>query len=227
MTDFASIVKPLADRLDSGLSSVILYGSSAAGTAEEHAGEHDFLILVSTMTASTASSIRDWVISLPKNIRIRYVVMTATEFLQSADVFPVEYSSIRNCYRILHGNDFVAEIDLDPSNLRHQIEYELRAKKQRFISDLIDLGIKDKDLKRSLSCIANSWFVLGSAALVLDEPPADNGSDPLLKWLGLSETDRDFLHTVARGDFQPTEGMVDRLLNLFNRLISKVDEIEK
>jgi hypothetical protein len=69
------------------------------------------------------------------------VFWTERELKASSDVFPVEFTDLKECNKVLYGRNVVAEIIVDGKNLRHQLEFELRSKLLRLRSEWF--SIKD------------------------------------------------------------------------------------
>src|SRR5690606_26976648 len=59
------------------------------------------------------------------------VLLSLDEIENGADAFAIEFHDIRRAYRVLHGADLVATIDIDASHHRHQVEHELRSRHVR------------------------------------------------------------------------------------------------
>lgn len=149
------------------LVSVVLYGSAARG--EYVAGISDLNVLVllrdtGPATLRRASALaREWV----GEGNPPPLVMGVEEWRRSADVFPIELSDIRDAHRVLHGADPFVGIVIDPADLRHQCEHELKGKhiqlRERYLftsGEPEELGMV---LKRSLS----TFLVLFRAVLRL------------------------------------------------------------
>lgn len=108
------------------LKSVILYGSAAAG---DHAGKRsDYNVLVvadelgKNELLAFAKPARAWA----KAGNPAPLLFTIERLNKATDVFPVELLDIKECHKILFGEDVVSELDISTDNLRLQIEHELR-----------------------------------------------------------------------------------------------------
>ena len=55
-------------------------------------------------------------------------ILTEAFLRKSADVFPLEYLGIAEKRRVLAGRDVVADLPITTTNLRHQVEFELKGK---------------------------------------------------------------------------------------------------
>lgn len=120
-------VEKAAAALGADLSSVILFGSAAV--APQRAGDANLFIVVARADAETlrrlAVPVRDWTAAGNPPP----VVVAGDEVRRSFDVFPMEFSDMKERHRLLHGRaDWLTEFAVRPSRLRHQLEFELRSK---------------------------------------------------------------------------------------------------
>ncbi len=110
------------------LRSVVLYGSAARGEYREGASDLNLLVLLrdtSPATLRKASELaRGWV----GEGNPPPMMLSEDEWLRSADVFPIEYSDIRDAHRVIVGDDIVSRVEVAPEHLRHQVEAELKGK---------------------------------------------------------------------------------------------------
>src|SRR6476620_2548716 len=110
------------------LSSIVLYGSAAAGDHVESRSDHNLLIALTRITTrdlhAAHSAMRDWE-KLGQPIPVYF---TVAELQDAADVFPIEFHQMEKARRILYGRDPFEFVQISRANLRHQTEYELRTK---------------------------------------------------------------------------------------------------
>src|SRR6266550_4135499 len=110
------------------LSSVVLYGSAAAGDHIELRSDYNLLIALRRIAPEdlrlAQAPMREWQ-------RLGHplpVYFTVEELSDAADVFPIEFYQMENARIVLSGEDPFAFLKLSAANLRHQAEYELRSK---------------------------------------------------------------------------------------------------
>lgn len=135
MGDEQGVARDYAARLAAAygddLRAVVLYGSAARG--DYRAGVSDLNLLVVLRDAGAAALrrgaelAREWA----ESGNPPPLLMSEEEWRGSADVFPIEYSDIRDAHVLLHGDDPVAGIEVDWAHLRLQCEHELKSKKIR------------------------------------------------------------------------------------------------
>ena len=120
------------------LRSVVLYGSAAAGDYVGKRSDYNVLVVTTELGRETlaafAAPTRAWL----KAGNPAPLLFTEERLRQSTDVFPIELLDIKECHRILHGEDLVSALEIDTANLRLEIEHELRGKliqlRQRYIA---------------------------------------------------------------------------------------------
>jgi len=120
----------LGTALGNRLVTLLLYGSAArehgAGSKEQPA--MNTLLIVDAadagLFAHIAASVREWVSSKHP----APLVMTAQEWRDSSDAFPIEYEDIRAHHRVLAGRDPWDGIHVKREHVRRQLEHELKGK---------------------------------------------------------------------------------------------------
>lgn len=129
LDDFAAqLTSALGDRL----TTLLLYGSAAresgAGSQELGAGGMNTLLIVDSVDAELftrlSGPVRDW-------LRAKHpppLVLTDSEWRESANAFPIEYEDIRAHHRVLAGRDPWAGITVRSEHVRRQLEHELIGK---------------------------------------------------------------------------------------------------
>lgn len=140
------LIEKLSEHLKDNLVSVIAYGWRI--TDPEKALRSDCQLMIVTKSWSeldllnARSTLQWWTkekFPLP-------ALFTHKEFLESLDVFPVEFLHMKQAYRVVYGADIVADQHISKSNLRSQIEYELRGKLLRLRSLYIPASISTNEL---------------------------------------------------------------------------------
>jgi predicted nucleotidyltransferase len=110
------------------LSSILLYGSAAAGDHVELHSDYNLLIALNRITPHdlrlAQAPLREWQ-------RLGHplpVYFTVEELKDAADVFPIEFLHMETARVVLYGRDPFEFLEISDANLRHQTEYELRSK---------------------------------------------------------------------------------------------------
>ena len=147
----------LADIHGDDLISVLLYGSAARGEYREKSSDLNLLLLLASADAAAlrrgGAAAREWVeAGNPPPL-----IMSEREWQTSADVFPIEYSDMKDAHVVLRGADPFAELEIQWEDLRHQCEHELKGKqiqiRERYLMSAEHPDEIGELLVRSLSTI--------------------------------------------------------------------------
>ena len=125
----SEFAKRLQDLFSDRLVSAVLYGSAARGEYKEGTSDLNILVILSELGSpelhQAGSLTREWV----EKGNPPPLMMSAEEWRSSADVFPIEYTDIRDAHLLLAGREPFDGITVDREHLRLQLEHELRSKK--------------------------------------------------------------------------------------------------
>lgn len=170
---FDALVQQLRAALGENLVSVVLYGSAVAAPGNPKPADYLTLIVTRQLGAAELNKARPaaraWVSAgfpLP-------VFFTEQEFVDSLDVFAVEFRHLKRAYRVLYGADLIAEREASPANLRAQIEYEMRGKLLRLRSLYLPEGASVERLTRLMtdSVVSFVRYLRPTLELVGEVPP--------------------------------------------------------
>ena len=121
-------VARLRDTLSGNLVSVVLYGSAVTGDFQEARSDLNVLCVLERVDVAAleqGEAAIDWWM---KKKQPAPVLLSLEEIRNAHDAFAIEFLDIRAAYRILHGNDVIEAIQVDPAHHRHQVEHELRSR---------------------------------------------------------------------------------------------------
>jgi hypothetical protein len=131
---FDELVSGLQSAQDGNLVSVIVYGWAVVATSNPRRSDYQLMIVTERLAArdlrQMRAIIRQWTdmgYEMP-------VLITAEEFGDSLDVFPIEFRLMKRAYRILYGQDLLTGREASKEHLRWQTEHELRGKLMRLRS---------------------------------------------------------------------------------------------
>ena len=167
------LIKDLVATHGNNLSSVVLYGSAAAGDHDELRSDYNLLITLNRITPQdlreAQAPMREWQRlghSLP-------VYFTTEELSDAADVFPIEFHQMADARSVLYGSDPFANLTFSDVNLRHQTEYELRSKLIQLRRLYIPASVSVEKLCDLMSDSLSSFAALFRAVLILygEQPP--------------------------------------------------------
>ena len=120
------LVKDLKDIYGENLLSVILYGQNTDSEQYKDESGQNIIVIFNKLEAS---DIKNAIVAIKKWIKAKNalpIIMSESEWQNSADVYPIEYIEIKNNYEILYGKNVVAPISVSKYDLRLQCEYEIK-----------------------------------------------------------------------------------------------------
>ena len=153
-------------------------------------------------------------------------MFTQERLAQATDVFPIELLDIRECHKILFGEDLVTNLDIDTKNLRLQIEHELRGKLIHLRQSYLKTGGKAKAVTDLMVKSLSTFLVLFRASLRLfGEEIPQKKMDALDKLAGHLDFDTQVFKTVQDlkdGTKKPKDVPVGELFNTYLETIECV-----
>src|SRR5438128_8222944 len=161
------LVADLKSTHGDNLSSVVLYGSAAAGDHVELHSDYNLLIALNRIMPDdlrlAQAPLREWQ-------RLGHplpVYFTVEELQDAADVFPIEFYQMERARIVLYGKDPFEFVKLSDANLRHQAEYELRSKLIQLRRLYIPASVSIEKLSDLMSHSLASFAALFRAVLIL------------------------------------------------------------
>ncbi len=225
------LVEELKQACPKGLKSVILYGSAAAG---DHAGkqsDYNVLVVTEELGIDTLNAISKTASAWAKAGNPAPLLFTEERLAKATDVFPVELLDIRECHKVLHGEDLVQELEIDTKNLRLEIEHELRGKLIRLRQSYLLTRGKPKAVADLMTQSLSTFLVLFRASLRLFEDAVPQKKMEALEKLSTHlEFDVSVFQTVqnlkdgtSRAKDVPVEGLFNNYLKTIECVIDAVD----
>lgn len=165
----SNLIANLKEIFGEKLVSVILYGSCASDECENEFSDINLIVVLNNLLAIDLKNANPALKDFMKTKHPLPLFMDKEEWFNSCDVYPIEYSDIKDRYRILHGEDIVKPLVLERTNLRLQCEHEIKnlliKLRQNYLAQSNDLGAIEKLLKTS----SKSFFALFRAILRLTD----------------------------------------------------------
>ncbi len=162
--EYAAELKQL---LGESLVSVAVYGSVARGEPRPGRTDTNLLVIASSLgiteLRAVAASAREWVAAgNPPPM-----MLSLEEWSGSADVFPLEYSDIRDAHVLLAGRDPFHGMRIRRNDLRLQVEREFRSKKIQLREGYLATGDSPQELGLLLVSSLSTFLTLFRALLRL------------------------------------------------------------
>lgn len=148
-----NLIENLKELYKERLVSVLLYGSCAVDECDTVKPDINSIVIIENMTGDDLekahSALKNW----NKTGSPLPLFMDRDEWFNSLDVYPIEYSDIKERHKILYGEDIVASIKIEHKNLRHQCEYEVKnlliSLRQSYMAKCSDSKIMESLIKSS------------------------------------------------------------------------------
>jgi hypothetical protein len=137
---FNELVSSLQSAQDGNLASVIVYGWGVVDPGNPKRSDYQLLIVTERLTSRDLREMRPIIRQWTQMGYEMPVFITAEEFGDSLDVFPIEFRTMKRSYRILYGQDLLAGREASKEHLRWQTEHELRGKLLRLRSLALPAG---------------------------------------------------------------------------------------
>ncbi|HEX4948397.1 MAG TPA: hypothetical protein VFZ34_17110 [Blastocatellia bacterium] len=171
--DLKELVSRLKIAHSGALLSVIAYGSAIAAPGNVHKTDYHILVVTRTLSAEdlrTARPVAKWWVERGYLIPVYFM---RDEFLQSLDVFAIEFRHMKRAYQVLFGEDLLGPHEASNANLRLQTEYELRGKLLRLRSLYLPASGSVETLTKLMtdSIYSFSQFMRPLLELSGEEPP--------------------------------------------------------
>ncbi len=155
------------------LVSVVLYGSSVAGDSVK-TSDYNVLVVMDRVEMEDLLALTGLCSRWGREGNHAPLLFTKDNLARSADVFPVEFSDIKQTHRMLHGSDPFTEMEIDPALLRLELEHELKSKLIILRENFLVTKGSPKEVERLLVASVSAFLTLFKAALRLygETPPA-------------------------------------------------------
>jgi predicted nucleotidyltransferase len=126
-----ALVRDLAQALGPRLKSVVLYGSAARGDHHPAASDLNVILVLESLVPASLEALAPAVRRFVRKGHPVPRLFSPALIAASADSFPVEFADIRAGRKVLHGVDAFAGVVVARTNLRLQIEREMKEKMMR------------------------------------------------------------------------------------------------
>jgi len=164
------VVEPFlrdCDRLLGRGYSAVLYGSLVRGEYAEGWSDVNLLLILESAAPEVLRALTSPFAGWARSHQPPPLVHTLAEWRRASDVFPVEITDIRGAYRVLRGEDPLADVQVERSELRVALERDLRGRLLRLRQGFVALAGDPGALAGLARDTAPSVLVLLRTALTL------------------------------------------------------------
>lgn len=229
------LVGNLKNTFKERLSSVILYGSCAVDNCDNKFSDINVIVLIENLNANDLKNsnnlIKDWI----KTKNPLPLFMDKEEWFNSSDIYPIEYSDIKDRYNILYGEDVVSSIAIETQNLRLQCELEVKNLLIKLRQTYLASSSDNKAIELLIKNSSKSFIAIFRAILRLTNTTVPSNHNEVINALAeIIEIDKEvFLKileyrtdskTLSKGEFQNT---IQKLIDSTDKTLKYVDKFGK
>lgn len=157
------------------LEAVVLYGSSTGGDFHKGYSDHNVIVVLKELAPMVLARSTDLMAKWTKKGNPMPLFFTKGLIYDSADVFPIEFADIIGRHKLLYGADPFLDIRIDPRNLRHQTEHELRSKLLALQQSFVLLSKDRKEVMKLVLGSSSSFFAIFSGVIRLAGAEPEKG----------------------------------------------------
>ena len=161
------LVSRLKNAYGDSLVSVVLYGSAATGEYHEKFSDLNVLCVLKTIGVRELEKSEEAVSWWLKQKQPLPLFLSREEVENSHDAFPIEFLDIQQSHRLLHGENVVANIEVNTHQHRRQVEHELRSGLLRLRERFVGLQRDKKEVARLMLDSLPTFSTLFRHALIL------------------------------------------------------------
>ena len=125
---FTEFCEDIKKTFGDDLVSVMLFGSGARGEYVPKKSDINFLVVVKDNSPSELAAYRRCLPKWRKRNVATPLFLTQDYIRSSLDTFPIEFLEMKAAYKVIHGEDLLADLQFEKPDLRTQVERELKGK---------------------------------------------------------------------------------------------------
>ena len=167
MKNLDKFLEELKLNLGENLVSVIAFGSNA--NVEDAKNNLNLMIVSNELTAENLYSISKPVKKWVKGKNPIPIIMNKDEWYSSFDVYAIEYSDMKDNYRIIYGEDLVQSICINKYFLRLECESELKNLLLKYKNNFLLNVRSDREMKKLLNNVIKTLIVIFRSVLRLHD----------------------------------------------------------
>ncbi len=156
-----------ADKVLGAGYSAVLYGSAARGEFVPGRSDINVLLVLDDVAPATLRALGPAFGSWRRAMQEPPLLLSRPEWAGAADAFPIEITDMRVAYRVLRGADPLADLEVDPADLRRALEREFRGKLLRLRQGYVSLAEEEKGLAAVAAESVGTMLVLYRGLLIL------------------------------------------------------------
>lgn len=208
------------------LVSVVLFGSGARGEYIPKKSDVNFLVVVKDNSPSELIAYRKCLSKWEKRNVATPLFLTEEYIRSSLDTFPIEFLEMKTAYKVIQGDDLLAHVQFEKTDLRMQAERELKGKLLHLRQEFLESRGKVETLTMLVSSSIAAFAPVFRALLYISgEEHKVKRADLLQQVCDKFELDFDLFYKllrISRGELKiPASEMND----LFDLYVEEMDKL--
>jgi len=164
ISEFAS---KLIENLNDNVHSILVYGSAAGGNYNPGISNINIAVIVKNLDFSVLNQSIAMVKSGRKHKISTPLFLTKEYILNSLDVFPIEFSEIKQQHKVIFGEDVFKDLDIPLKDVRLLCEQQVKGKLLHLRQAYLDIGSKPPVLKDLLSSVLSDLVPIFRQLIIL------------------------------------------------------------
>lgn len=157
----------LKESFGENLKSVIMYGSAVTDNFNPESSDINVLVILEKRDTASLTLFGKKSKTAVKKYRFTVLPLAENDFLDSSDVFPMEYNDIHDSHKVVAGENILEKLVITKNNLRHQLEERFRGLVNQICQAVLSCAGDKKILKSELRHIPGITRMLLRSALRL------------------------------------------------------------
>ncbi|MFQ5603121.1 MAG: hypothetical protein ACE5HS_07620 [bacterium] len=230
---FKDFTEDVQNAFEKELVSIILYGSGAKHAYIPKKSDINFLIALTDRGIENLQNAINLVAKWRKRNVAVPLFLTQSYIDSALDTFPIEFLNLKSRYQVVFGDDLLSGVVIKKSDLRLQIERELRGKLIYLREGFLSTGQDRRALYEMLAATVPSFVSIFSALLYLkDEAVPDSrikAFERTGELFGLQNAVFTHLLNIKRGEWRGSKTQLHEItmsfINQIKKLVEQVDKI--
>lgn len=226
------VLNTIQNSFKDNLLSVMLYGSILTDSYTPGISDINILIILENVKVQQLENFTKSSYKLIRKHKITPLILSRNEFINSADVFPLEYFDIKEKNRVIYGEDETKNLKITDTNLRHQIESGLRGNLTRLRQAIIASKAKDQVMKGFFKVWMGSILSMFRGLIRLKKETVVNlNHDEIIEKVGKlyginPEVFKDIFHLRQKGKELSLKDLTSYVHEELKKLIAIIDKLD-
>lgn len=187
------------ENLDDNIHSILVYGSAAGVNYNHGVSNINFAVIVKNLDFSVLKQSLGLIKSGRKHKIATPLFLTRDYILNSLDVFPVEFSEIKEQHKVIFGEDVFKDLDIPIKDVRLLCEQQIKGKLLHLRQAYLDIGDDPSVLKNFLLTVLNDLIPVFRQLIILKGQKPVGQKEEMLECLaGIFTLDKEPFLAVLR-----------------------------